>query len=65
MLSHGLDLCIPNSNVSSESTFAEFESSLTQLDRHTPVSAEVYSALKAKLNHLAHTVCSINIANDN
>ena len=62
VLSHGLNFCIPNNNVSSETVFSEIEILLSQLDRLSPTSSRAYSALKAKLLHLAHTSCGTPIS---
>ena len=61
VLSHGLDFCVPNLNTTSEEVFAEFESLVSQLDKLQPTSTADCSALKAKLVHLAHTVCGVSI----
>lgn len=64
VLSHGLDFCVPNSNVSAESVFTEFESLTAQLERLKPHSEQAYNALKAKLLHLAHNIAGSSISHN-
>ena len=54
VLSHGLEFCLPPSNVKREQIFAEFEVLMGQLFHHSSKSKEDLSALKARLNDLAH-----------
>ena len=61
VLSHGLDFCLPPTNVKREKIFAEFEVLMGQLFHHSSKSKECLSALKAKLNRLAHVFCGTQI----
>ena len=61
VLSHGLDFCLPPTNVKREKIFAEFEVLMGQLFHHSSKSKECLSALKAKVNHLAHAFCGTQI----
>lgn len=53
---------MPNSKVSPEKVFSEFETLLLQLDHLTPSSDPTYNALKAKFLHLAHSISGAEIA---
>ena len=61
VLSHGLDFCLPPTNVKREKIFAEFVVLMGQLFHHSSKSKECLSALKAKLNYLAHAFCGTQI----
>ena len=61
VLSHGLDFCLPPTNVKREKIFAEFEVLMGQLFHHSSKSKECLSALKATLNRLAHVFCGTQI----
>ena len=57
VLSHGLDFCVPNTNVSSEVVFSKIESLLSQLDRLSPSSERVWVGClhcKQSLSKRAH-----------
>ena len=57
VLSYGLEFCLPPSNVKREQIFAEFEVLMGQLFHYSSKSKEDFSALKARLNDLAHSFC--------
>ena len=61
VLSHGSDFCLQPTSVKIEKIFAEFEVLMGQLFHHSSKSKECLSALKAKLNHLAHAFCGTQI----
>ena len=61
VLAHGLDFCLPPTNIKREEVFAEFEILLAQLSHHTPKDKDELSLLKAKLNQLAHSFCGSSI----
>ena len=55
ILAHGLDHCIPSSIVKHKEIYSKFEVLFAQLWRLQPVSTDLVSDLKARLNDLAHT----------
>ena len=57
VLFHGLEFCLPPYNVKREQIFAEFEVLMDQLLHHSSKSKKDLSALKARLNDLAHSFC--------
>ena len=61
VLSHELGFCLSPTTVKREKIFAEFEVLMGQLFHHSRKSKECLSALKAKLNHLAHAFCGTQI----
>ena len=60
-MAHGLEFCLPLSEINREKVFSEFEVLIRQLMHHTPKSKENVSALTAKLNNLAHSYCNAPI----
>ena len=57
VLAHGLEFCLPPSNIKREEVFAEFEILLSQLFHHKPKTSDELILLKAKLNEVAHLFC--------
>ena len=57
VLAHGLEFCLPPSNIKREEVFAEFEILLSQLLHHKPKTSDELILLKAKLNEVAHSFC--------
>ena len=54
-------LCLAPTHVKREKIFAEFEVLMGQLFHHSSKSKECLSALKAKLNNLAHAFCGTQV----
>ena len=61
ILAHGLDFCLPPTNLKCEQIFAEFEVLLGQLFHHTGKSKDELQVLKARLSDLAHAYCGIPV----
>ena len=57
VLAHGLDFCLPPSNIKREEIFAEFEILLSQLLYHNAKTNEDLTLLKTRLNEVAHSFC--------
>ena len=57
VLAHGLECCLPPSNIKRKEVFAEFEILLSQLLHHKPKTSDELILLKAKLNEVAHSFC--------